>query len=365
MATEGPHRPAADFFERAPFLVFWETTRACDLVCRHCRAEAVPGRHPGELTTEEGFALLDEIAAMGTPLVVLTGGDPAKRPDLLDLVAHGASRGLRMALTPSATPLVTEELLEALRGAGLSRLAMSLDGADAATHDGFRGVAGSYERTVRLLRAARQLGLTTQVNTSIVRRNAGQLERIAEQLERLDIELWAVFLVVPTGRADASLLLDAEETERLLERLADVAERAPFDVKTTAAPHFRRVLLQRKVARRQIRGLADGIGRAPRSVNEGQGVCFVSHTGEVYPSGFLPLSCGNVREPGGLTRIYREHPLMQRLRDPDALGGKCGQCEFRRVCGGSRARAFAVYGEALAEEPACAYEPRTAAAGTR
>ncbi len=350
-------RPAAHFFDRAPFLVFWETTRACDLVCRHCRACAVPERDPRELSTDEGFRLLDEIHAMGCPLVVLTGGDPAKRPDLVSLVRHGTEIGLRMALTPSATPLITRDLLERLRDAGLARLAVSLDGALRATHDAFRGVDGSHARTFEILRAARELGITTQINTSITRFNRDELDGVAREIAELDIELWAVFFVVPTGRAGAADLLGPDEVEELLVRLAEIAERAPFDVKTTAAPHFRRVLLQRKVSRNEIRGLADGIGRAPRSVNEGQGVCFVSHVGDVYPSGFLPIPCGNVRDEG-ITRVYREHELFRRLRDPDALGGKCGACEFRRVCGGSRARAYAVHGDPLAEEPSCAYAPK-------
>lgn len=350
-------RPAGHFFDRAPFLVFWETTRACDLVCRHCRACAVPKRDPAELTTEEGFALLDEIREMGCPLVVLTGGDPAKRPDLVALVRHGSEIGLRMALTPSATPLITRELLIELRDAGLSRLAVSLDGAQRGSHDAFRGVSGSHARTFEILRTAKELGLTTQINTSITRYNQAELEPIAKQIAELGIELWAVFLVVPTGRASENDLLSPDEVEDLLERLATIAESAPYDVKTTAAPHYRRVLLQRKWKRADIRGLADGIGRAPRSVNEGQGVCFVSHVGEVYPSGFLPVPCGNVRDEG-ITKIYRESPLFVKLRDPDQLGGKCGVCEFRRVCGGSRARAYAVHGDPMAEEPSCAYVPK-------
>lgn len=350
-------RPAGHFFDRAPFLVFWEMTRACDLVCRHCRACAVPERDRRELSTEEGFRLLEEIHAMGCPLVVLTGGDPAKRPDLMELVRHGTEVGLRMALTPSATPLVTRQLLERLRDAGLARLAVSLDGARRETHDAFRGVDGSHARTFEILRAARELGMTTQINTSITRFNRGELEPVARQIAELGIELWAVFLVVPTGRANEADLLDPDEVEDLLVRLAEIAQWAPFDIKTTAAPHYRRVLLQRKVDRSEIRGLADGIGRAPRSVNEGQGVCFVSHVGEVYPSGFLPIPCGNVRDEG-IAAIYRDHPLFRRLRDPDALGGKCGVCEFRKVCGGSRARAWAAHGDPLAEEPSCAYVPK-------
>lgn len=360
---ERPMPPSPSLFERAPFMVFWETTQACDLVCRHCRANARPERDPHELGTEEGLRLLDDIHAMGCPLVVLTGGDPAKRPDLVALVRHGTSIGLRVALTPSATPLVTRPLLAELRDAGLARLAVSLDGATAEAHDGFRGVAGSFARTFEILRDARDLGLTTQVNTTVTDLDVEDLERIAALLADLGITLWGVFFLVPTGRGEALRVLDPDVAERVLERLAAIAATAPFDVKTTAAPHFRRVLLQHKVRRREIVGIADGIGRAPRGVNDGQGIVFVSHTGEIFPSGFLPLSCGDVRIDG-LAAVYREHPVFRDLRDPERLDGKCGLCEFRRICGGSRARAYAMTGDLFAEEPACAYEPG-ALGGTR
>ncbi len=353
----GMQRPSAGLFDHAPFILFWETTQACDLVCRHCRACAVPERDPNELTTEEGERLLAEARAMGCPVVVLTGGDPAKRPDLVHLVRYGSALGLRMALTPSATPLVTRELLTELKDAGLARLAISLDGAAPRAHDLFRGVEGSWARTFAILELARELGITTQVNTTVTRFNAHELERMAASLAKLDIELWGVFFVVPTGRARAQDVLDADTVEDVLVRLAAIAETAPFDVKTTAAPHFRRVLLERKHVKSSIRGLADGIGRAPRGVNDGQGIAFVSRTGDIFPSGFMPIRCGNVREEG-LTRVYREHPLFVSLRNPEELGGKCGACPFKRVCGGSRARAYAVHGDPLAEEPACAYVPK-------
>lgn len=350
-------RPAADAFAESPFILFWETTAACDLACRHCRACAQPDRDPDELTFAEGVALLEEARAMGCRLVVLTGGDPAKRPDLVELVRRGNELGLRMALTPSATPLVTEELLDSLQEAGLARIAISLDGAAPKAHDGFRGVHGSWLRTFEILRQARARGLTTQVNTTVTLFNAPELETIARQVAELDIELWAVFFIVPTGRASEADLLAPLDVEEVLERLATIREWAPFDIKTTAAPHYRRVLLQRQVARREIKGLADGIGRASRSVNDGQGVAFVARNGDIYPSGFLPVRCGNVRAEG-LTTTYREHPLFLSLRDPEQLGGKCGNCEFRRVCGGSRARSYAMTGDPLAEEPACAYVPK-------
>jgi radical SAM protein len=343
-------------FDEVPFIVFWETTQACDLVCKHCRANARPERDPGELTFAEGIRLLDDVRGMGCPLVVLTGGDPAKRPDLVDLVRHGSRIGLRVALTPSATPLVTPALLHRLARAGLTRLAVSLDGAGPASHDGFRGVAGSFARTLEILRDARAAGLTTQVNTTVTDLSAGELERIAELLGVFEITLWGVFFLVPTGRGESLHVLDPDAAERVLERLVTIARSAPFDVKTTAAPHFRRVLLQHQVKRRGIVGIEDGIGRAPRGVNDGQGIVFVSHRGEVFPSGFLPVSCGSVRTEG-LATVYRRHPVFRALRDPDRLGGKCGVCEFRRVCGGSRARAYAMTGDLFAEEPACAYRP--------
>jgi len=350
-------RPAQGLFDRAPFILFWETTQACDLVCEHCRACAQPSRAPDELTTAEGKALLDDAKSMGCPLVVLTGGDPAKRPDLVELVRHGTDIGLRMALTPSATPLVTEELLVELKGAGLSRLAISLDGATAAAHDRFRGFEGSFDRTFEILEQARRVGLTTQVNTTVTAYNQHELETIAELLEAMDITLWAVFFVVPTGRASAAELLDPEVVEQVMHRLADIGEGASFDIKTTAAPHYRRVLLERKVKRAEVKGIDDGIGRAPRGVNDGQGIAFVSRSGEIFPSGFLPVPCGNVRREG-LIATYREHPLFVQLRDPDQLEGKCGACPFRHVCGGSRARALSVFGSVTAEDPACSYQPK-------
>lgn len=348
--------PRRSLFDEAPFILFWETTRACDLACLHCRACAVPQRSPRELDTREGKALLSEARAMGVPLVVLTGGDPAKREDLVELVRHGAEIGLRMALTPSATALITPELLTSLKDAGLARLALSLDGAVPETHDAFRGFSGSHARTLQILRTARALGLTTQVNTSVSPRNVDEMPAIAALVEELDLELWSVFVVVPTGRAEGSATLDAERTEALLEWLASLSERVRFDIKTTAAPQLRRVLLQRKHPRSDIVGLRDGIGRATRGVNDGSGVAFVSHEGDVFPSGFLPIRCGNVRDEG-LRAIYREHPLFQSLRAPAELTGKCGRCEYRFVCGGSRARAYATQLSPLASDPACPYEP--------
>ncbi len=364
------NRMAEVDFDRSPFLVIWETTQACDLACVHCRAEARPERDCGELTTREVKGMLQAVRRFGRPLFVLTGGDPAKRPDTIEVIRYGAELGLRMGMTPSATPLLTRTFLAEAADAGLSRLAMSLDGATAEVHDGFRGVEGSFDLTLRGLAQARELGISTQVNTTITRRTVGDLDRVAELLADSGIALWSVFFLVPTGRGQESDLVDAETHERVFHRLAELADVMPFDIKTTAAPHYRRVLLERQVAARRAgdRGeapdtltggvgfsLADGMGRA-RGVNDGNGFLFISHRGEVYPSGFMPVSLGNVRS-ADLVEIYREHPLLRALRDPDRLGGKCGVCEYRTVCGGSRARAFAMSGDPLAAEPLCLHQP--------
>ncbi|MBZ5560787.1 MAG: TIGR04053 family radical SAM/SPASM domain-containing protein [Acidobacteriia bacterium] len=378
--TTRAERPKLDFNER-PFIVIWEVTQACDLACVHCRAMAQPFRNPLELSTEEGKRLIDEIAAMQVPVFVLTGGDPLKRPDIYDLIEYATSRGVRTSLTPSATPLLTREAIAELQRRGLARLAVSLDGSSAEIHDAFRRVAGSYEWTLRAIRWARELGLPVQINTTITRRNLADFDAIVRLLETLDIRLWSVFFLVPTGRGQTSDLISAEEFEEVFARLHDVSRRVKFDIKTTEAQHYRRYLLQQRTAerrgasaagsgdagsnssrRRPYPGLdaSDGIGRAPRGLNDAKGFVFVSHFGEVFPSGFLPVSAGNVRRQS-LADIYRYSPLFVSLRDTSQLKGKCGVCEFRNVCGGSRARAYALTGDPLAGEPRCVYQPKAAA----
>lgn len=351
-------------FNVAPFIVIWETTQACDLACLHCRASAQPSRDARELSTVEARRLMDDIREMGPPLFVLTGGDPLKRPDTIPLVEYGTSIGLRVALTPSGTPLMTPPVLASLRDAGLARLAVSLDGSSAAVHDRFRGVPGSFDWSVRMLRAARELGLSTQANTTISRDNVADVEPLIALMGELGIALWSVFVVVPTGRGHAGQLPTADELERIFERLYAVSLSAPFDIKTTAAPHYRRVVLQQQRAARRRAGTSpepvgvahhDLIGRS-RGVNDGNGFVFVSHRGEIYPSGFMPVSGGNVRTDN-LATVYRTHPLFTALRDADRLEGKCGACEYRWVCGGSRSRAFALTGHPHAADPSCAYIP--------
>lgn len=350
-------------YDAAPFIVIWETTQACDLVCRHCRAEARQGRDDGELSTEEAQHMMDTVRTMAPPLFVLTGGDSLKRPDIVELVEYGTRIGLRVALTPSGTPLMTPAVLAQLRDAGLARLAVSLDGSTAAIHDAFRGVRGSFDWTVRMLHAARELGLSTQVNTTISTDNLPDLESLIDLMSTLGIALWSVFAVVPTGRGHLAQIPTADEMEVVLTRLCDLTRSAPFLVKTTAAPHFRRVVLQRQRADRMAAhgDVAHGPGPGddtPRGhgVNDGNGFMFISHRGEIFPSGFMPVSTGNVRTHD-MVDVYRNHPLFKALRNADLLQGKCGVCEFRWLCGGSRSRAFATTGDPHASDPLCAYIP--------
>jgi radical SAM protein len=347
-------------FDDRPLIAIWELTQACDLACVHCRACATPARDAGELSTAEGKRVLDEVAAMRTPLMVLTGGDPAKRPDLVELIAHGSRCGLTMAVTPSGTALMTRGLLREMRDAGMARIAVSVDGPDAATHDAFRRVEGSFAHSLRILRDATELGVERQVNTTLGAHNMRALPLMARLVADVGAVLWSVFVVVPTGRAGGSLLLGPHAMEELLEELAEIAETVPFDVKTTAAPHFRRIQLARK-GRGHPTGVLrdvdeDGQVRGPRGINDGSGFLFVSHRGDIYPSGFLPLRAGNVRTDR-LADVYRQSPLFRELRE-GTLEGKCGACPFRQVCGGSRARAYALTGSVLASDPLCAYVPR-------
>ncbi len=344
-------------FQHSPFVVFYELTQACDLVCKHCRACAQPARAADELDSQQARQLLEQLATFPKPpMLVLTGGDPLKRPDVYELVEHGVRLGLDVAMTPSATPLVTADALQRLHAAGLHRLALSLDGADAATHDAFRGVRGSFDRTLEILAAARRIGLPLQVNTTIAASNVHQVDALAEMLAERGIVLWSVFFLVPVGRGQELERISPLQYEQVFERLWHHAQRQPYGIKTTEAPQYRRFVLRRQGNPQQSPGGASGHQRAPLGINDGRGVMFVSHRGVIYPSGFLPVVCGQFPRDA-VVDVYQHHPSFQALRDANRLQGKCGRCEFRHVCGGSRARSFAVTGDMLAAEPDCPYLP--------
>ena len=370
-------------YNQRPFTVVWETTRACDLACVHCRAEANSERSKDELTFEEAQRLVQSVKLFGAPypLFILTGGDPAKRSDIFDIISYAREQGLRVAMTPSATPLITRDAVRRFAAAGLVRLALSLDGKDALTHDRFRGVAGSFDRTLKILDWCREFGLETQIHTTVTRHVLDDLPEIAEMIGRRGIKLWALFLLIAVGRAARPevrrLNLSASQFESLFHWLYDLTKSAPFDVTPREGYHYRRVLLQRRAAELGVTAAnllvnaekkewtptelasstrATRIVRAPLGVNDGKGIVFVSHQGDVQPSGFLNLVGGNVRSES-LPNIYRNSPVFLRVRDYSQIKGKCGVCEFKNICGGSRSRAYAITSDPMRSDPYCVYQP--------
>ncbi|MBI2094735.1 MAG: TIGR04053 family radical SAM/SPASM domain-containing protein [Candidatus Omnitrophica bacterium] len=343
-------------FNVTPFLAIWETTHACDLACVHCRAEAVPEPDPAELSTEEGFRLIRQVKEMGTPILVFSGGDPLKRKDLPDLIRVAKSLGLRTGAIPAATPLLTREAIRGLKASGLDQIAFSLDAATAEAHDAFRRTPGVFARTLDSVREANELGLHVQINSLLNVHNTENLDPLIRLIEGLGIVFWEVFFLVPTGRGKEVPVLTAGKFEEVFEKIYDLSLRCRFVIKVTEAPHYRRFCRQKGGSLARESGPGGSIGLAPQGVNSGKGFVFVSCRGEVMPSGFLPIAAGNVRT-GNLGDIYRNASLFKALRDLSLLKGKCGICEFKDLCGGSRSRAYALTGDYLAEDPCCAYEP--------
>lgn len=361
--------PAVDF-KSAPLLVIWETTRSCALACRHCRADALLRRDPRELTTREAKSLMEQTAAMGTPIFILSGGDCLNREDLEELIRYGKSVGLRMGAVPAATPALTRERVISLKQAGLDQIALSLDGPSAAIHDSFRGVDGSFERTRAGVAYAHEAGLPLQINTCFSNWNYAYMEEMIGMVRSLGITFWEVFFLIPMGRGTALQSLSAPQFETVFERMHALSREVDFVVKLTEAQHYRRFVIQKEFSSREAgapeervrqilakpRGVGGGIKMSPQAVNAGKGFAFVDHLGNICPSGFLPIPAGNIRQDK-LDAVYRDTALFHSLREPGLLKGKCGRCEFADICGGSRARAHAVTGDYLATDPFCAYKP--------
>jgi radical SAM protein len=353
-------------FDQAPFTIAWEVTRACAFACKHCRADAQHARDPNELTTEEAYQLIDRFAEFGSPILIFTGGDPMMRRDLFDLISYAAQKGLRCSLTPTATALPTVERLQKAKEAGIRRIALSLDAPTPEVHDEFRQVKGSWERTMRILNNAKEVGLSVQVNTTVTTFNVDLLSDMVPFIEQVAAVQWSVFFLVPTGRAQARWLISPERHEEVFHWLYDLSKVAPFDIKGTAAPMYRRVAIERKKAELdadeqvtfQGAGFqyADGLNRPTKGVNDGNGFLFISHVGEIMPSGFLPVSAGDVHTDD-VVDVYRNSQLFKDLRDYSKLKGRCGICEYRDVCGGQRGRAYGVTGDYLETDPACLYQP--------
>ena len=349
-------------FDQAPFTIAWEVTRACAYACIHCRADAQHQRDPRELSTEEAFALIDRLADFGNnPILIFTGGDPMMRRDLNELIAYATQKGLRCSLTPTATALPTTERLEQVREAGIRRIALSLDAPRPEVHDAFRKVPGSWQRTMDILHRAHDVGLSVQINTTVAKHNVDILPEMVPFIQEVGAVQWSVFFLVPTGRAMLEQMISAEQHEKTFNWLYKLSQNAPFDIKGTAAPMYRRVAIERKKAEAgdqpvtfQGAGFqyADGLNRPTKGVNDGNGFLFISHIGEIQPSGFLPITAGMVRE-NDVVDVYRNHPIFKDLRDYSKLKGVCRACQYVDVCGGQRGRAYGVTGDYMESDPAC------------
>lgn len=369
-----------------PFMIIWETTHACDLACRHCRAQAIPEHDPLSLNFEEAKRLLEQVESFGKPrpIFIFTGGDPFKRVDLFDLLNYGNELGLAMAVSPSGTPLLNEANLRRIKEHGGKAISLSIDGSTPERHDDFRQVPGSFDLTTRGWQTARSIGLKLQLNTTVTRYNLDDLPNIFRLVLDYGAMTWSLFFLVPTGRGKAEDEVSPAEYEAVMHFLYDCSKY--ISAKTTEGHHYKRVVLQRSILDEKGLPLEDyfelhpvyyqlraamekivaeynlqpkeNIVRTPMHINAGNGFVFISRRGDVFPSGFMPVSVGNIREKS-LVDLYRESPLFQDLRDPEKFEGRCGLCEFVGVCGGSRSRAYALTGDPLAEEPFCTYEPQS------
>ena len=350
-------------FSRNPMLVYWEVTQACGLACKHCRAEAMPKAHPLELTTTEGQSFLSQLLIFGDPLphVILTGGDPLGRRDIYSLIDHAVHSGLEVSITPSATPELSNAAISKLKEHGIQSLGLSLDGSSAARHDAIRGIDGTFERTMEAARHASRVGLPIQVNTLVSEETADDLPAVYELLRTsFPVMRWSLFFLISVGRGKALNEVSPEQGERIMDWVLDLVPKAPFAVKTTEAPSYRRLAIgkMRAAGMRASEMKGSSVSKGFQ-IRDGHGIVFVSHLGDIYPSGFLPLHCGNVRKDS-LVEVYRNSKTFVGLHSPDEFRGKCGDCEYRHICGGSRARAFAYTGDELGSDPFCPYQPALA-----
>lgn len=340
-------------------LVAWEVTRSCNLACVHCRAAALDRPYPDELSTVECFKLLDEISVFASPIIILTGGEPLLRPDIFEIASYGAGKGFRMTMAINGT-LLTKEKVAAMRDSGIQRISISLDGATALSHDAFRQVPGAFEGALRGIRYAREGGLDFQINTTITQQNLHELAAIQELAVTEGAVAHHIFLLVPMGRGKniEEQGINANQYEQTLHWFYDQRERVPLQLKATCAPHYYRILRQRaKSDGKRVDYATFGLDAMSRGCLGGTGFAFVSHVGDVQPCGYLELNCGNVKETP-FREIWNESAVFRKLRNPDEYEGKCGRCEYIRVCGGCRARAYETTGNYMAEEPLCLYQPK-------
>jgi len=360
-------------YDKKPILIFWETTKACDLACKHCRASALTEGLPDEMNISESLEFVGQIEEFGRPypVLILTGGDIMKKKGLREILKKSQEIGIPTSMSPSATGLLNDGAFEMMRKYGVRSLSLSLDGSNAATHDWLRGFPGIYDRTLQLIDRIISEGFTLQINTAIFKRNVKELPELLKLLLEKKVKTWEVFALIKTGRGIDREDLEASEYEDVMNFL-EFASRYGITVRTVEAPFFRRVLIEREngdysggalfndLVERTRHLLGDPTGRVKGHTSytrDGKGIIFVAHNGDVNPSGFLPLSLGNVKDEG-IVSIYRNNEILRKIRDPSNFGGRCGVCEYGDICGGSRARAFSYFNDLFQEDPKCIYIPK-------
>jgi len=356
-----PHQQHGAEKKHIPRLIAWEVTRSCELDCRHCRAAARFGPYKNELTIEEIYRTLDNIAAFSKPIIILTGGNPLQREDILDIARYGTDLGLRMVMSPCGK-LMTEKMARDLIRTGVKRISISLDGATAETHDDFRRVPGAFQDAMDAIEAAKRTGLEFQINTTVTKHNVHELEDILDLSIKVGAVAFSPFLLVPTGRGKEleQMEIDPEEYERVLNWIYDKRQDARLQLRPTCAPHYYRIFRQRERDQgRKVTPQTHGLDAMSKGCMGGQSFAFISHVGKVQICGFLETECGDIREANyDFEHIWNTSPVFLQMRDLDHYHGRCGYCEYRTVCGGCRARAYATTGDYLAEEPYCIYQPK-------
>lgn len=358
-------KPSQDI--KGPRIVAWESTVACNLACVHCRASAQITSEPDELTTEKVFDLIDQLAEFSQPIFVISGGEPLMRPDIFDIAAYGTQRGLRVAVSPNGT-LITPQVVRQLKEAGVRRISVSIDGSTAAYHDMIRGVPDAFDAAMEGLALCREGELGFQLNTVVMRQTRDDLPAVRDLAVRIGAEAWHVFMLVPTGRGKIDDVVSPQEYEEILYEIYGMTRNSPIPIRVTCGPHFMRVVAQNRrkdrerpnLVRPRTRGHPGRLDRTTRGCLAGDGYCFVSYRGDVTPCGYFPVVAGNVCQKS-FKEIYLDSSLFRSLRDFGQYEGKCGACEFLRMCGGCRARAYSLTGNYLAEEPYCVYQPRVKA----
>ncbi|MFC2624374.1 MAG: TIGR04053 family radical SAM/SPASM domain-containing protein [Propionibacterium acidifaciens] len=361
----GSVKPVDWAYDRAPMIIYWELTTACALACRHCRASAQLEPPPGELTHDEALRILDQVADFGSPMphVIMTGGDPMRRFDLDGLIAGARDRGIGVSLSPAVTPLLTRERIADMAALGVQAMSLSLDGSTAAHHDGVRQVPGTFDATLRALADANEVGMPMQINTLVTDTTVADLDDTYELLKGYELFQWSLFFLISVGRGAQLREMSPGDAERTLIKWNRRRPDAPFRIKTTEAMQYRRIAAQQMLrAGRTEQEILDSPASRGFGIRDGNGIMFISHLGEVMPSGFLPMSVGSVREHS-IVELYRDTELMRALRRPDGFKGDCGLCEFNKWCGGSRSRAYAWTGDPLESDPLCPYKPVEARAG--